>query len=59
MTDCIFDYDDGDYIYTLSDSMAYDSDGNMMMRMNDNMAIDLDTGDIHMISLWDDDSDDD
>ncbi len=59
MTDCIFDYDDGDYIYTFSDSMAYDSDGNMMMRMDDNMAMDLDTGDIHMISSWDDDSDED
>ncbi len=37
--------------------MAMDSDGNLMMRMSDNMAIDLDTGDIHMISSWSQDND--
>ena len=32
-----------------------DSDGNLMMRMGDHMAMDMDTGDIHMISSWSDD----
>lgn len=56
-----FDYDDGDFAHSISDNMAIDSDGNMMMRMGDNMALDLDTGDIHFISSWPDDlwSDDD
>ena len=31
-----------------------DSDGNLMMRMGDHMAMDMDTGDIHMISSWSD-----
>lgn len=32
-----------------------DSDGDLMMRMGDHMAMDMDTGDIHMISSWPDD----
>ena len=49
----------GDFAYTVSDNMAIDSDGNMMMRMGDNMAMDMDIGDIHFISSWDDEDDDD
>ena len=36
-----------------------DSDGNMMMRMGDNMAMDMDSGDIHLVSSWPDDDEDD
>jgi hypothetical protein len=39
--------------------MAMDSDGNMMMRMGDNMAMDMDSGDIHFISSWSADEEDD
>ena len=55
MSKYIFDYDDGDFAMSISDSMAMDSDGNLMMRMRDHMAMDMDTGDIHMISSWPDD----
>ena len=55
MSKYIFDYDDGDFAMSISDSMAMDSDGNLMMRMGDHMAMDMDTGDIHMISSWADD----
>lgn len=56
-----FDYEDGDFGFAISDNMALDSDGNIMMRMSDNMAMDMDSGDIHFISGWsnDDDEDDD
>ncbi len=56
-----FDYEDGDFGFVISDNIALDSDGNMMMRMSDNMAMDMDSGDIHFISGWsnDDDEDDD
>lgn len=54
-----FDYNDGDFLYTFSDSMAVDSDGNFMMRMGDSMAMDMDSGDIHFISSWPDDDGDD
>ena len=55
MSKYIFDYDDGDFAMSISDSMAMDSDGDLMMRMGDHMAMDMDTGDIHMISSWSDD----
>ena len=55
MSKYIFDYDDGDFAMSISDSLAMDSDGNLMMRMGDHMAMDMDTGDIHMISSWPDD----
>ena len=56
MSKYIFDYDDGDFAMSISDSMAMDSDGDLMMRMGDHMAMDMDTGDIHMISSWPDDN---
>ena len=28
-----FDFEDGDFAFTVSDNMAIDSDGNMMMRI--------------------------
>ena len=39
MSKHFFDYDDGDFVMSISD----------------NMAMDMDTGDIHMISSWPDD----
>ena len=53
-----FDFEDGDFVHTISDNMAIDSDGNMMMRMSDNMAMGLDSGDIHIISSWSNDDED-
>ena len=57
MSKHFFDYDDGDFAYTVSDNMAIDSDGNMMMRMGDNMA--MDSGELHIISSWEDEDEDD
>ena len=61
MSKHFFDYDDGDFAYTISDNMAIDSDGNMMMRMGDNMAMDMDmdNGELHIISSWEDEEEDD
>ena len=47
-----FDYDDGDFAYTISDRMAIDSDGDLLMRMDDHTAMDMDSGELHMISDW-------
>ena len=38
-----FDYDDGDFAHTVSD----------------NMAIDMDSGELHIISSWEDEEEDD
>ena len=32
-----------------------DSDGNLMIKTSDNTAMDLDSGEIHFISSWDED----
>ena len=54
-----FDYEDGDFAHTLSDNMAIDSGGDMLMRMGDNIAMDMETGDLHFISGWSNDDDED
>lgn len=60
MSKHFFDYEDGDFVHSISDNMAIDSDGDLMMRIGDNMAMNMDTGDIHMISSWlNDDNNDD
>lgn len=48
----IFDFDDGDIIMG-SGNTRFDSDGHMMMRMSDNMAMDMDSGELHLVSGWD------
>lgn len=54
-----FDYDDGDFGFKISDDMGMDSDGDLMMKVGDNMAMDMDSGDLHFVSGWDDDENDD
>ena len=58
MSKQILDFDDGDLIFTTSGNIGFDSDGNMMMKMSDNMALDMDSGEIHFVSSWDEDKDD-
>ena len=59
MSKRFFDYEDGDFAMSISDNMAIDSNGDLMMRIGDNMAMGMDTGDIHLVSSWPDDDDDD
>ena len=54
-----FDIDDGDFCHSISGNMLMDTDGNMLMKMSDNMALDLDSGDIHFISSFGSDDEDD
>ena len=58
MSNPIFDFDDGDFVFRMSDNMAMDMEGNMMMRMGDNMAMDMDSGELHIISSWKNDDED-
>lgn len=50
-----FDFDSENFCYSLTDNMAMDSDGNMLVRMSGNMAMDIDSGDLHIISSWNED----
>lgn len=58
MSKHFFDYEDGDFVHSISDNMAVDSDGNMMMRISDHLAVDMDSGELHYTSSWDTDEDD-
>ena len=40
MSKYFFDYDDGDFIMSVSDNIAMDSEGNLMVCMCDNMMMD-------------------
>ena len=55
----LFDYDDGNFVHTNSENMAIDSDGDLLMRIGNNMAMNMASGDLHFISGWSDDNDDD
>lgn len=59
MRNSIFNYDDGNFIYPTSDNMGVDSEGNLHMRMGDNMSMNLETGELHIISGWNDSADED
>lgn len=39
--------------------MAIDSDGDLLIRMGDNIAMDIDSGELHIISGWSNDEDND
>ena len=53
-----FDYDGGDYCCSISNNMALDSKGNLLMRVGSSMAMDMNSGQLHTISSWDSDDDD-
>ena len=55
----IFDYDNGDFIYQTSENMGIDSDGDIHIRIGDYISMDMDTGELHFNSGWEDDSDND
>ena len=59
MRNSIFNYDDGNFIYPASDNMGVDSEGNLHMRMGDNMSMNLETGELHIASGWNDNADED
>ena len=54
-----FDFEDGSFAHSVSDNMAIDSGGDLLMRMGDNMAMDMDSGELHIISGWPDEENDD
>lgn len=55
----LFDFSDGELAFTLSNNIAMDFKGNMMMRLGDNMAMDLKSGKLHFTSPWEPSDEDD
>ena len=52
-----FDYEDGDFATPISDNMAIDSDGNVLMKLGENMAVDVESGNVHLKSSWNNEDD--
>ena len=59
MSKLIFDMNDGDCLMQTSNKTAMDYHGNMIVRMSDHMAMDLNCGEVHCISTWNDMENDD
>lgn len=59
MSKHFFDYEDGDFVHSISDNMAIDSVGNLMIRISEHLAVNMDSGDIHYTSSWDTNEDND
>ena len=51
----LFDHKDEDYAQTISDNMAMNSDGDLMLRIGEHMAMDLDSGELHLVLEQSDD----
>ena len=51
----LFDHKDEDYAQTISDNMAMNSDGDLMLRIGEHMAMDLDSDELHLVSEQSDD----
>ena len=51
-----FDYTTGEFGFNMGDDpMLMDQEGGLLMRTSDTSAIDLETGELHIISSFDDD----
>ena len=51
-----FDYTTGEFGFNMGDDlMLMNQDGDLLMRTSDTSAIDLETGELHIISSFDDD----
>lgn len=50
-----FDINDGDFVLG-DDNIGFDSNGHMMMSMGDNMSMDMETGEMHFTSSFNNDS---
>lgn len=51
-----FDYTTGEFGFNMGDdSMLMNQEGGLLMRTSDTSAIDLETGELHIISSFDDD----
>ncbi len=59
MNPFIFDFDSGSFAHSISDSMAIDPDGDLLMRTGDHTALNLNTGELHITSFWPENDDDD
>lgn len=53
-----FDLENGEFIFGSGD-IGFGTDGHMFHKMGSNIAMDMDTGDLHLVSGWEEEDDDD
>lgn len=59
MCGTFLDLESGELGFSMGNDTLVSSDGHLMSRMSDNSALDLDTGELHLISSFEFDEDDD
>lgn len=52
-----FDMESGEFIFGSGDN-RFGSDGHMFHKMGGSMAMDMETGDLHFVSGWEDEDED-
>lgn len=52
MSKFVYDFEDNDFLYPISDTCAIDSDGDLHIRVSDDFTIDMESGELHFISGW-------
>ncbi len=55
----IFDFNDGDFIFSTSGNLGIDTNGDLNMRMSDHMSMDLNNGELHLNTGWKNNYDED
>lgn len=53
----IFDFTKSEFLFDSDDDTAMDTDGNLYVRVSDDCAMDLESGELHFTSDWDNDED--
>ena len=53
MSKHFFDFEDGDFAHSISENMAIDSDGDLLMRMGDNMVFNIKLFNVKFLTLFD------
>ncbi|MBP5283231.1 MAG: hypothetical protein J6Y93_01005 [Treponema sp.] len=51
----ILNMDDGDIIVPVGNGLGMDSEGDLHMRVGEHMSMNMNNGDLHMVSNWEDD----
>ena len=53
----IFDFTKSEVLFDSDDDMAMDTEGHIYVRVSDDCAMDLESGELHFTSDWDNDED--
>ena len=52
MKPVFMDFEKLDLLQPVGDTMAFNLEGDFFMKLSDTMAVDMNTGELHVISRW-------